>query len=80
MNSDQDSQSSEQELRRLGTVQIRQLLRLCSETGITIATLSSTLWALILALFLDREDVCFGYLASGRDIDVPGVQDMLGPL
>jgi amino acid adenylation domain-containing protein len=62
------------------TRQIRQLRQLGTEFGITTAMLSNTICAVILRTFLGREDVCFGYLASGRDIDLPGVQTMLGPL
>lgn len=60
--------------------QVSQLRHLRTKFGITTAVLSNTLWALILRIFLGREDVCFGYLASGRDIDVPGIQTMVGPL
>lgn len=59
---------------------VDRLRSLCSESGITIAALSNTLWALILSLFLNRGKVCFGYLATGRDVDVPDVQDIVGPL
>ncbi|CRG90971.1 hypothetical protein PISL3812_08019 [Talaromyces islandicus] len=78
--SDETSVSRAQESLKLNSHQVGQLYRLCSESEITIAALSSTIWAVVLSLFLGREDVCFGYLASGRDIDVEGIQHMLGPL
>lgn len=78
--SDENSLSRVQESLKLNAHQVGQLYRLCSESEITIAALSSTIWAVVLSLFLGREDVCFGYLASGRDIDVEGIQHMLGPL
>jgi amino acid adenylation domain-containing protein len=79
-NTDKNSLSRAQESLNLNAHQVSQLYQLCSESEITIAALSSTIWAVVLSLFLGREDVCFGYLASGRDIDVEGVQHMLGPL
>jgi amino acid adenylation domain-containing protein len=79
-NTNKNSLSRAQQSHKLNSNQVGQLYRLCSESEITIAALSSTLWAVVLSLFLGREDVCFGYLASGRDIDVEGIQHMLGPL
>jgi amino acid adenylation domain-containing protein len=79
-NTDRNNLSPTQESLKLNTGQVGQLYQLCSESEITIAALSNTLWAVVLSLFLGREDVCFGYLASGRDIDVEGIQHILGPL
>lgn len=69
-----------QESLKIDALQFSSLRRLCSKSGITLATLASAIWALILSLFLGRDDVCFGYLASGRDIDVPDVREIVGPL
>lgn len=75
-----ESSSISEKSIELTTRQLSQLRQLGTEFGITTAMLSNTIWAVILRTFLGREDVCFGYLASGRDIDLPGVQTMLGPL
>lgn len=77
---DENSLSRAEETVKLSTRKVCQLYQLCSESEITVAALSNTIWAVVLSLFLGREDVCFGYLASGRDIDVEGIQHMLGPL
>jgi amino acid adenylation domain-containing protein len=79
-NAHPESSSISQLSINLTTRQISELRRLSTESDITIAMVSNTIWAVILHTFLSREDVCFGYLASGRDIDLPGVESMLGPL
>jgi amino acid adenylation domain-containing protein len=79
-NSHLESSSISEQSFEMTTGQISQLRQLGTEFGITTAMLSKTIWAVILRTFLGRDDVCFGYLASGRDIDLPSVQTMLGPL
>ncbi|KAL7914382.1 hypothetical protein GGI35DRAFT_467491 [Trichoderma velutinum] len=58
------------------------LRKFCREHGVTIATVMNTVWALVLQTYIgnDAETVCFGYMASGRDVPVPYVDDMMGPL
>lgn len=57
-----------------------QIRDFCAEFGCTVATLLQLAWAIILRQYIDSEDVCFGYLASGRDVPVEGAEDMVGPL
>ncbi|RYP22540.1 hypothetical protein DL765_001598 [Monosporascus sp. GIB2] len=35
-------------------------------------------WALVLRTYVGTDDVCFGYRTSGRDIPVPGLEDVVG--
>ncbi|KAM4065675.1 AMP-binding enzyme [Hirsutella rhossiliensis] len=37
-------------------------------------------WAMVLSHMTGMRDVCFGYLASGRDAPVNGVENLVGPL
>ena len=37
-------------------------------------------WGLLLRTYTNSDDVCFGYLASGRDIAVRGIEELVGPL
>ncbi|KKP00783.1 hypothetical protein THAR02_07109 [Trichoderma harzianum] len=62
--------------------QVAALRRFCREHGITIAAVMSTVWALVLQTYIgnDTETVCFGYMASGRDVPVPYVHELMGPL
>jgi aryl carrier-like protein len=49
-------------------------------TGITASTFFRTAWAMLLAKWLGRTDVCFGYVVSGRDASVPGIEEIVGPV
>ncbi|KAK0719022.1 hypothetical protein B0T21DRAFT_295973 [Apiosordaria backusii] len=42
---------------------------------VTVATLPSAAWALTFARLLKVKDVLFGEVASGRNIDIPGIPD-----
>lgn len=59
-----------------------QIQQFCMTHNTTIATLMSAVWALILSRYLGIQDenVCFGYLASGRDITIPDIHDIVGPM
>ncbi|KAJ5178892.1 hypothetical protein N7492_002102 [Penicillium capsulatum] len=46
---------------------------------ITMATLLTGSWARVLAQHLDTSDITFGGVVSGRAIDLPGVDQIMGP-
>ncbi|KAF6832121.1 peptide synthetase [Colletotrichum plurivorum] len=46
---------------------------------VTIATLPTAAWALTLARLLDTRDVTFGEVVSGRNIDFPNADMVVGP-
>lgn len=46
---------------------------------ITTATLLTTSWALVLARQLQSQDVVFGTVTSGRILDMPNVENAMGP-
>ncbi|KZT23181.1 acetyl-CoA synthetase-like protein [Neolentinus lepideus HHB14362 ss-1] len=52
----------------------------CVRFGITQATLVNASWAVILKLYLNREDVIFGNVQAGRSVPVPDVDKMVGLL
>jgi amino acid adenylation domain-containing protein/non-ribosomal peptide synthase protein (TIGR01720 family) len=52
----------------------------CQDKDITRATFLQVSWAMALSQLTRKQDVCFGYLASGRDINLEGVDNMVGPL
>lgn len=56
-----------------------QINAFCQGKNITRATFLQVSWAVALSQLTRKQDVCFGYLASGRDIDVDGVDNMVGP-
>ncbi|MDO1477941.1 non-ribosomal peptide synthetase [Rhodococcus ruber] len=54
------------------------LQRRCRELGVTVNTAVQTAWAVLLGARLDRTDVTFGAVVSGRVPDVPGIEMMIG--
>ncbi|KAG5770614.1 hypothetical protein H9Q72_002604 [Fusarium xylarioides] len=71
--------------RRLQSVAVQfsrfpELQSLGSKLGVTFSNMIMVAWALLLGAYTDRQDVCFGYLASGRDALIDGVDGIVGPL
>ncbi|KAF4996187.1 hypothetical protein FGRMN_4635 [Fusarium graminum] len=71
--------------RTLGSLEVQfdrfpQLQSLGVELGVTLSNMIMVAWALILRKYTNSEDVCFGYLASGRDARIDGVDAIVGPL
>ncbi|PHH92582.1 hypothetical protein CDD83_6744 [Cordyceps sp. RAO-2017] len=56
------------------------LTRFCQTNQLTLSNVAQTAWGLVLRAFVGSDDVCFGYLTSGRDIPLRGVGEALGPL
>ncbi|CAG9954856.1 unnamed protein product [Clonostachys rosea f. rosea IK726] len=56
-----------------------QLHSLASSYGVTLSGVILVAWALVLRKYTRLEDLCFGYLASGRDAEVDGIDDIMGP-
>ncbi|KAH8588189.1 hypothetical protein B0O99DRAFT_746976 [Bisporella sp. PMI_857] len=52
----------------------------CKAHGLTIGNLMTAVWGLLLQSYTGEIDVCFGYLTSSRDLPIPDVQDIVGPL
>lgn len=50
----------------------------CSRLSITPASVVQSAWALTLASYLGADSATFGYLASGRDLDIPGLDECIG--
>lgn len=47
--------------------------------NITIASVVAASWALVLTRRLQQADVTFGGVTAGRSLDMPGVEDVVGP-
>ncbi|MBV6760974.1 non-ribosomal peptide synthetase [Rhodococcus opacus] len=54
------------------------LLELSRSLGITVNTAVQAAWGLLLGSVLNRPDVVFGAIVSGRVPDVPGIETMVG--
>ncbi|KAL4893946.1 hypothetical protein BDV59DRAFT_19132 [Aspergillus ambiguus] len=69
--------------RQLGSVmmefdQFPELQLFCEKNSVTLANIALSSWALVLRTFTLSDDVCFGYLAAGRDSPVPDIQNAVG--
>jgi amino acid adenylation domain-containing protein/non-ribosomal peptide synthase protein (TIGR01720 family) len=51
----------------------------CAQHGVTLANLLRTAWGLVLRAYTGSNDVCFGYINSGRDIPVHDAVHAVGP-
>jgi amino acid adenylation domain-containing protein/non-ribosomal peptide synthase protein (TIGR01720 family) len=80
-NGDQEGPSNEQQHVEinLSTLAAR-LCAFCRENEVTMPTVFQAVWAVVLSCYTaDSADVCFGYLSSGRDIPVEGINTAVGP-
>ncbi|EGE02979.1 nonribosomal peptide synthetase [Trichophyton equinum CBS 127.97] len=50
----------------------------CKEKQITVASAVRVAWALVLRAYIGSSDVCFTYVAAGRDVPVKDVHKMVG--
>jgi amino acid adenylation domain-containing protein len=50
----------------------------CNRHGLTLASFFKAAWGIVLRAFTSSDQVCFGYLTSGRDIDMDGAVDCVG--
>lgn len=52
----------------------------CRSHGVTLSNIFQLAWAMVLRAYTGTDDVCFGYLTSGRDAPVEGiVEHAVGP-
>ncbi|KHN96131.1 non-ribosomal peptide synthetase [Metarhizium album ARSEF 1941] len=61
-------------------LELAEVTELCKNLGITRAVFFQVAWAMVLATFTGMDEVCFGYLASGRDVPIDGIEAIVGPL
>ncbi|KAI0532818.1 peptide synthetase [Xylaria digitata] len=52
----------------------------CRNTRVTVSTLLQFAWAALLSAYTGQMSVCFGHLASDRDIDIRDVDEIVGPM
>lgn len=50
----------------------------CKTYGFTLSNVIQAAWALVLRCYTGTDDVCFGYLTSGRDIPLFGIENSVG--
>ncbi|KAI0905950.1 peptide synthetase [Ustulina deusta] len=52
----------------------------CRNTHVTVSTLLQFAWAVLLGAYTAQTSVCFGHLASDRDIDIQDADEIVGPM
>ncbi|KAL8692339.1 MAG: hypothetical protein Q9218_002613 [Villophora microphyllina] len=70
----------ERELRTL-ELELRDVARLqsfCTQRGVTLSTALQFVWSLVLRAYTGNQNVCFGYLSSGRDVPIDGIENAVG--
>lgn len=53
--------------------------KFCEECSVTMPSVFHLAWSIVLRLYTGAEDVTYGYLVSGRDVPVAGIQSCVGP-
>lgn len=57
---------------------VKELNVFCIASGVTLSNLLQLIWALVLQAYTGLDDVCFGYLASNRDVPVNHIDEAIG--
>ncbi|KUJ06201.1 acetyl-CoA synthetase-like protein [Mollisia scopiformis] len=52
-----------------------ELERFCGKNGFTMSNVLQFVWAMVLKAYVGTDEVAFGYLTSGRDAPIQGIQD-----
>ncbi|KAL9133158.1 MAG: hypothetical protein Q9175_005664 [Cornicularia normoerica] len=75
-----DSKRDERELRtlELELEDASQLQLFCAQHSVTLSNVLQLVWALVLRAYTGNGNVCFGYLSSGRDVPLDGIQAAVG--
>jgi amino acid adenylation domain-containing protein len=55
-----------------------ELQSLCAKYGITVSNMIQTVWSIVLRSFVGCDEVCFGYVVSGRDVPLANVEQAIG--
>jgi hypothetical protein len=61
-------------------VESGSLKQFCKIHSVSVPVLMQAVWATVLCAYLQTDDVCFGYLGSGRDVPMAGINRIVGVL
>lgn len=79
---DLDAQDSPQPFEavtlELGTT--TDLTQFCEKHKLGLSSVLHVVWAIVVQRYTAMDEVCFGYMTSGRQVPVAGAQDIVGPL
>ena len=57
---------------------LAELNSFAAQHGATLSNFLQLVWSLVLRVYTGNENVCFGYITSGRDVPVKGIQNAVG--
>lgn len=57
---------------------LQSLGKFCQDKGITLPTLIKAAWAMVLGAYVGSDNVCFGYVVSGRDLPIEDIDNAVG--
>lgn len=60
-------------------MEIGALQVFCDKNSVTVPSVMQAVWGLVLRCYTGSDQICFGYLASGRDVAVEGIEETVGP-
>ncbi|WP_342235492.1 amino acid adenylation domain-containing protein [Inquilinus sp. OTU3971] len=63
---------------RIGERETAAATALAARSGVTLGTVLQALWGILLGRWVDRRDVIFGTVVSGRSVAIPGVERLVG--
>ncbi|CAI7598016.1 unnamed protein product [Penicillium pancosmium] len=72
--------STDKNILSLPTLAIQPITVFCSRHEVTVASVINAAWAQTLSFYTHSPHVSFGYVVSGRDQEVPGGADIVGPM
>ncbi|KAF2200880.1 acetyl-CoA synthetase-like protein [Delitschia confertaspora ATCC 74209] len=58
--------------------QFGDLQKLSERNSVTFSNIMLAVWAMVLRTYTGSSDVCYGYLTSGRNVPVEGIQSAVG--
>jgi non-ribosomal peptide synthase protein (TIGR01720 family) len=61
------------------TEHLSSLGRFCKQHEVSIANVFQVVWGVVLRNFTNADQISFGYLSSGRDIPLAGIEYAIGP-
>ena len=50
----------------------------CAQHSVTLSNMLQLVWSLVLRAYTGNDNVCFGYVTSGRDVPVQGIENSVG--
>ncbi|MCC2442995.1 condensation domain-containing protein [Bacillus cereus] len=74
------SEGTANETRVLSQELLQKLQCVAKEEGVTLGTIFTAAWGVLLQKYIERTDVLFGTTVSGRTGNLPGIEKMVGLL